>query len=263
MSSNSLTHPLTALFFNAQLYVHKDRTLTLALIRRAERLGFTALVITVDAPTVGKRLRDIRARAEAEGPGAFATFGSAPRGGSSLFDERLDWSDLAWFRRVTTLPLVLKGVQCGADAVLALKHGCAAVVVSNHGGRNLDGCRPTLVALDEVVAALALDDCGAVAMEKGRRRMQVWVDGGIRTGADVVKALALGASAVGIGRPVMYGLASYGQTGVERVIQLLQTEMLTTMKLMGVSRVRDITRACIEASDSPLHLQRLPPKPKL
>jgi L-lactate dehydrogenase (cytochrome) len=245
-----------------QLYVHKDRALTLALIRRAERLGFSALVITVDAPTVGKRLRDIRARAAADGPGAHATLGSAPRAGSSLFDERLSWSDLAWFRSVTALPLVLKGVQCGADAVLARDHGCAAIVVSNHGGRNLDGCRPTLVILDEVVTALANDNSSTRAAtlnakREQQRKMEVWVDGGVRTGADVVKALALGAHAVGIGRPAIYGMASFGQAGVEKVIEILHSEMLTTMKLMAVTRVTDITRACVDTADAPLTLASL------
>lgn len=226
-----------------QLYVYKDRAKTLALIRRAKDLGFSALVITVDAPTVGKRLRDVRTKMRAAGANT-VVLSSAPRAGSSSFDESLTWSDLDWFQQVSDLPVLLKGVQCGADAVRAKECGMAGIIVSNHGGRNLDGCRPTLRILAEVTAAV-----GRSTVSTRAAPFEVLVDGGIREGGDIIKALALGATAVGIGRPAIYGLAAFGQAGVEKVVDLLHDELLTAMKLMGLPSVDDISPGCIEAAD--------------
>lgn len=224
---------------------------------------YTALVITVDAPTVGKRIRDIRAKLEAAGPtdSPAALLGSAPRSGSSAFDERLSWDDLQWFQSVTRLPVLLKGVQCGADAVAARRHGMAGVVVSNHGGRNLDGCRPTLAILAEVTAALRKDQAESTSWTSGATerphpaasetraadppKFEVLLDGGVREGGDIIKALALGATAVGIGRPAIYGLAAFGPAGVAKVIDLLQSELLTAMKLMGVPTIQGLNKDCL------------------
>jgi len=151
---------------------------------------------------------------------------------SSFIDPSLCWADLEWFKSITSLPIILKGIQCGEDAILAAQHGVAGIVVSNHGGRQLDYSRSGIDILPEVMEALR-----AIGAEK---RMEVFVDGGIRRGTDVFKALALGATAVGVGRPVLYGLASYGQDGVEKVLDTLQGELDMTMKLMGTPSLRDI-----------------------
>jgi L-lactate dehydrogenase (cytochrome) len=143
---------------------------------------------------------------------------------NSLFDATLTWSDLDWLRGLWSGPLVVKGVMSPRDAALAAEHGAAAVVVSNHGGRQLDGAQATLEALPAVVDAVG-------------DRLQVLLDGGIRRGADIAKALALGARACMIGRPYLYGLAVGGQDGVARAIRILTTELSRTLALMGCTRI--------------------------
>lgn len=219
-----------------QLYVHKAAAECLATLRRAEALGFSALFITVDAATVGKRERDIRAKLAAAGAGAL--LGTAPRSGSSQWDEALNWDKVAWLQQQTKLPIVLKGIQCGADAVRAARAGCAGVMVSNHGGRNLDQCRPTLRILPEVTEALR-----AAGLS-----LPVFVDGGVRRGVDVFKALALGATAVGIGRPALFGMAAAGEDGVAHVFEVLRSELVTTMKLMGTPSLSDIKPEQLEVA---------------
>ena len=247
-----------------QIYVHADRDKTRGLIRRAEAAGYTALVITVDAPTVGHRRRDVKAqiekmkekeKAKAEkaakagggsssssdsSSGSAKFLGSAPRSGSSAWDTGLCWSDLEWFRTVTALPIILKGIIRGDDAVRAADAGVAAIVVSNHGGRNLDSCRPTLAALAMVMRALK--------QARKENAIEVYVDGGVRHGTDVFKALALGAKAVGVGRPVLYALASHGEAGVAKCLGLLASELLTAMMLMGTPTLTDIDASALDLS---------------
>jgi 4-hydroxymandelate oxidase len=217
-----------------QLYVYRDRGATRALVERAEAAGCTALVLTVDAQLWGRRERDVRNRftlppglecvnlggtemarlpeqAAGSGLSAYVT---------SLFDPSLSWPDLAWLASITRLPVVVKGIVHPEDARLAVEHGAAAVVVSNHGGRQLDTAVAGLDALPAVVEAVA-------------GRLEVLVDGGIRRGSDVVKALALGARAVGVGRPVLWGLAVAGQRGVELVLDRLRDELDVAMGLCG------------------------------
>lgn len=211
-----------------QIYMHLDKSKCIELVKKAEACGVRALFVTVDSATVGKRERDMRLK-----PG-----GSAPRSGSSLWDADLSWDTLAWLKTVTALPIVLKGVQCGADAVLAAQHGCAGVLVSNHGGRNLDTARPTLRALAEVTAALE------AAGLKGK--LEVFLDGGVRRGTDIFKALALGATAVGIGRPALFGMAAFGQPGVEHVVEVLRKELAVTMMNTGAATLADIDGSMVE-----------------
>jgi 4-hydroxymandelate oxidase len=218
-----------------QLYVFKDRGITRELVDRAVAAGFTAIVPTVDAPTIGIRYADQRNRFVLPAGMDLATLGAAlPATGASglrafseQFDQTLTWRDLEWLVGLTDLAVVPKGIITGADARAALGSGAAGVIVSNHGGRQLDGDPATLDVLPEVVAAA--DGAG-----------EVLVDGGVRTGADVVKAVALGASAVLVGRAVLWGLAAGGQAGVERVLGLVRDEVADTLRQLGVPRLTDI-----------------------
>lgn len=224
-----------------QLYVYRDRGATAALVRRAEAAGCQALVLTVDAPLLGRRERDVKNRfhlppgLEAKNLHA-AGYGALERvehdSGlaayvASLLDPDLTWDDLTWLRSLTSLPVLVKGVVRGDDAGLALDHGAAGVVVSNHGGRQLDTAVATIDALPEVVDAVA-------------GRGAVLIDGGIRRGTDVIKALALGADAVLLGRPALWGLAVDGQRGVTRVLELLRDEVDQALALCGARSPRDL-----------------------
>jgi len=221
-----------------QLYVFRDRSITEALVRRAEAAGCRALVLTVTVPVQGNRERDAHNRfrlpvgvemANFRGLRQ-ASFPDAARGSglfafiASEFDASLTWDAVAWLRSITALPIVLKGVMSADDARLAREHGVDAVIVSNHGGRQLDCADATLHALPDVVAGAA----GA---------LPVLVDGGVRRGTHVVKALLLGAQAVLVGRPYLWGLSAGGQAGVEHVLALLQEETARTMALLGAGRV--------------------------
>ena len=217
-----------------QLYVYRDRGATRALVERAEAAGCRALVLTVDAQLWGRRERDVRNRFQLPpglecvnlGGTAMARLPSAAEGSSlsayvtSLFDPALSWRDLAWLASITRLPVVVKGIVHPEDARLAAEHGAAAVVVSNHGGRQLDTAVATLDALPAVA-------------EAADGKVEVLLDGGVRRGSDVVKALALGARAVSVGRPVLWGLAVAGQAGVELVLARLRDELDVVLGLCG------------------------------
>jgi 4-hydroxymandelate oxidase len=222
-----------------QLYVYKDRGITRSLVERAEAAGYEALQITADVPVRGRREADFRNNFTLPPGMGIANLGAAgpadliPVDDERLqFDPDLSWRDIEWFRSITKLPLLVKGVVRGDDADRAISHGAAGVVVSNHGGRQLDTIVPTIQSLPEVVDAVA-------------GRGLVLVDGGIRRGIDVLKALALGANAVQIGRPVLWGLAVAGEAGVTRVLKLLHEELDNAMALCGCPTIRDITRDLI------------------
>ena len=212
------------------------------LVQRAEAAGYEALVLTVDAPTSGIRDRERRAQFRLPpgiGPVNLAGLQPAPApqlqpGQSALFDGLLHqaptWDDIAWLRSITRLPVLLKGVLHPADATQAVAAGAAGVIVSNHGGRTLDTAPPTAVALPRVAQAVA----GAVP---------VLVDGGIRRGTDVLKAMALGASAVLVGRPAVHGLAHAGAAGVAHVLRLLRDELEVAMALTGCKTLADAPAA--------------------
>ncbi|MSP62584.1 MAG: alpha-hydroxy-acid oxidizing protein [Myxococcales bacterium] len=223
-----------------QLYVHRDRGMTRALIERAAAAGYLALVLTVDTPLLGRRLADER-NGFALPPGlemANLVDGNegSGAGGSALagwfaarHDASLGWSDLAWLRSVTDLPIVLKGILRADDAARAVAEGVAGIIVSNHGGRQLDGAPATLDALPSVAEAVA-------------GRCALLVDGGIRRGTDILIALALGAQAVLVGRPVLWGLAVAGEHGVARVLDLLRDELSRAMALAGCPDLASISR---------------------
>ncbi len=223
-----------------QLYVHKDRGLTRSLVERAQAAGYLALVLTVDAPLLGRRLADERnlfalpagmTMANLTGP---AGLGSTLEEQSMLakyvasrHDASLTWADLGWLRELTSLPILVKGIVRSDDAARALARGVDGVIVSNHGGRQLDGAPASIEALPGVVAAVA-------------GRCPVLFDGGVRSGTDVLKALALGAAAVLVGRPILWGLAVGGAAGVERVLEILRHELSTAMALAGCASIGDI-----------------------
>jgi isopentenyl diphosphate isomerase/L-lactate dehydrogenase-like FMN-dependent dehydrogenase len=229
-----------------QLYVQSDRAKSEAMLARisAAGSGYTAIVLTLDSPTPGKREADERvantaaATSAASGRGVSSTDGGGAGLGRALFagtTPSLTWKDLEWLRAHTHLPIVLKGIQTHEDALLAcseqyLKLGVKAIILSNHGGRALDTAPPALLTLLEIrrYAPEVL------------QKLEVYIDGGIRRGTDVVKALALGARAVGIGRPALFGLAGYGAKGVERVLEILEEEIATTVRLLGENRVADL-----------------------
>ncbi len=228
-----------------QLYVYRDREATRGLVERAEAAGSQAIVLTVDAQIWGVRERDVRNRFQLP-PGLKMRnlladkkdFPSGQEGSrlaayvTQMFDPSLDWRVLDWLCSITRLPVLVKGIVHPEDARLAVEHGARGIVVSNHGGRQVDTAPATIEVLAEVADAVA-------------DRVEVLIDGGIRRGSDVLKALALGARAVCVGRPVLWGLAVDGQAGVERVLEILRSELDTVMALCGASRLDQLGRDLI------------------
>jgi 4-hydroxymandelate oxidase len=232
-----------------QLYVYRDRTATEALAARAEAAGASAIVLTVDAPLFGRRERDVRNRFHlpeglrvenmtAAGHALIPELG-AESGLAAYIAEKLDpsltWKDVAWLRSVTRLPVVVKGIVRPDDALRAIDHGASAVIVSNHGGRQLDGSPPTASVLGPIADAV-------------QERIEVLVDGGIRHGADVLRALCLGARAVLLGRPILWGLAVAGEEGAHGVLEAMRAELDHAMALAGCARLADATRDLVEAA---------------
>ena len=225
-----------------QLYLLRDRGKVTEMVRRAEEAGCAALVMTVDVPRMARRLRDMRnafvlpagvTAANLKGPEsallhkhAAGTSGVAAHT-HKMFDPSVSWADVSWLREQTELPLVLKGILDPADARRAVEHGASAIVVSNHGGRQLDGAIASATALPAVRDVV-------------KRRCEVLMDSGIRGGLDVLKALALGADGVLLGRPALWGLASGGAPGAARVLSLLAEELTEAMHLAGC---QDVTAA--------------------
>lgn len=225
-----------------QLYWLRDRGALADLLQRAEQAGCRAIMLTVDVPRMGRRLRDIRNRftlpahvaaANLSGPAAAKPDAlddsSAPMVHTAdTFDPSLSWADLDWLRDRTTLPLIVKGILHPEDASRAAGSGVDAIVVSNHGGRQLDGAIPSITALPAVRDAV-------------EDRCEVLLDSGIRNGVDVVRAMALGASGVLLGRPALWGLAVDGERGAARVLSLLRTEIEDAMVLTGCPDVGRIS----------------------
>ncbi|KAK1578538.1 hypothetical protein Q3G72_031042 [Acer saccharum] len=222
-----------------QLYIYKRRDIAATLVQRAEKNGFKAIILTADTPRLGRREADIKNKMIAPQlknlEGLFSTKATSD-GGSILeayvnetMDPSLSWKDIEWLRSVTKLPILIKGVLTREDAVKTVQVGVDGIIVSNHGARQLDYSPATISVLEEVVHAV-------------EGRVPVLMDGGIRRGTDVFKALALGAQAVLVGRPVIYGLAAKGEYGVRRVLEMLKDEFELTMALSGCSSVKDITR---------------------
>ncbi len=224
-----------------QLYVYRDRGVTVELIRRAEAAGCRAIVLTVDAPVGGLRERDVRNEfrlpegivmrnllpAGREFAGLDDGKGSVAAYINAMFDPSISWRDLDWLAAQTKLPVIVKGLVRADDAVRAREHGAQAVVVSNHGGRQLDTSPATIEVLESITTAVD-------------GRMEVLIDGGIRRGTDVLKALALGARAVLLGRPILWGLAVDGEQGVRDVLDIVRHEFDVAMALAGCCSVDEI-----------------------
>ena len=233
-----------------QLYVYRDRSVSESLVRRAEASGYRALVLTADTPRLGRRERDIRngfglpshlrmanftadqnadASEREQGASGLALHAAA------MLDTALTWEGLTWLRGITRLPVLVKGILTAEDAELALEHGADGIIVSNHGGRQLDTVPATIEALPEVVKAV-------------HGRCEVYVDGGIRRGTDVLKALAFGAQAVLLGRPILWGLAVDGTSGALHILELLRAELELAMVLAGRPDVAGIDGSLVGRS---------------
>jgi 4-hydroxymandelate oxidase len=219
-----------------QIYVHTDRDLTRRLVERARDAGYEALVFTVDLPVLPKRKRDVRNQFDLPAGMELANLGVGQHDGTgsaleayadSSLDPALIPEDIGWLHEISGLPVVVKGVLRGDDADIAVDAGASGVIVSNHGGRQLDTVVPTAVALPDVVSAV-----GA--------RVPVLVDGGIRSGTDIVKALALGAAAVLVGRPLLWALAVDGAEGVTRLLDQLVEELARSMALCGTATIAEL-----------------------
>ncbi|TYH53366.1 hypothetical protein ES332_D09G095900v1 [Gossypium tomentosum] len=241
-----------------QLYVHKDRNLVAQLVRRAERAGFKAIALTADTPRLGRREADIKNRFTLPPYLTLKNFEGLDLGKidktddsglasyvANQIDQSLSWKDVKWLQTITSLPILVKGVLTAEDTKLAIEAGAAGIIVSNHGARQLDYVPATIMALEEVVKA-------------AQGKVPVFLDGGVRRGTDVFKALALGASGIFIGRPVVFALAVDGEAGVRKVLQMLHDELELTMALSGCRSLKEITRNHVVADwDHPRVLPRL------
>uniref|UniRef100_A0AC35FE48 FMN hydroxy acid dehydrogenase domain-containing protein n=1 Tax=Panagrolaimus sp. PS1159 TaxID=55785 RepID=A0AC35FE48_9BILA len=225
-----------------QLYVYRDRRITENLVSRAIASGYRALVLTVDAPMMGRRRADERNGFELPGHLKMENFDiellartfKGKEGASgfgeyvkNMFDLTLNWDDLRWLVEYSKIPVIVKGIVRGCDAIKALEAGARGIVVSNHGGRQIESTVSTIEALPEVIEAV-------------NGRCPVFVDGGIRSGSDIFKCIALGADMVFIGRPIIYGLSVGGVEGVKHVIQILRTEFEYAMRLSGISSIHQL-----------------------
>jgi isopentenyl diphosphate isomerase/L-lactate dehydrogenase-like FMN-dependent dehydrogenase len=221
-----------------QVYILSDRGRTEEQLDEAAGCGYSAVVLTVDTPFWGRRERDLRLGfvIPDDMPVPYASSDPELRAQGIAYvpvSPSLSWRDVDWLAERTRMPVVVKGLVTAGDAVLAVEHGAAAVVVSNHGGRQLDGAPATLDALPEVVDAVG-------------GRVPVLLDGGVRRGTDALKALALGAAAVLVGRPVLYGLGADGEEGVRQVLELLRAETAHALALLGCTRPDEMTRAHVQ-----------------
>jgi L-lactate dehydrogenase (cytochrome) len=239
-----------------QLYVWHDRDASGSLVQRAKDAGYEALIFTVDTPVAGARLRDVRngltvpprltlktladmaihpswwADLLSSDPLLFATLasfdGTVAELINMMFDPSISWADVDWLREQWDGPLILKGIQTVEDARECVERGVDGIVISNHGGRQLDRAPTPLLVLPEIAAAVGED-------------LEVYVDGGITNGADAIAAVAHGASAVWVGRAYLYGLMAGGEAGVARALEILHAEMIRTLALLGVRRIEDLT----------------------
>ncbi|XP_061382969.1 2-Hydroxyacid oxidase 1 [Danaus plexippus] len=227
-----------------QLYIYNDRSVFKNLVLRAEKAGFKAIALTVDTPLFGLRRADIRNKftlpkhltlANFEGHLSNKIHSSGEGSGLShyvnnLFDPSLTWDEIRWLKSITKLPIIAKGILRGDDAARAARAGCSAVLVSNHGARQLDGVPATIEVLPEIIAAVE------------QYNVEVYLDGGVTTGTDVYKALALGAKMVFVGRPALWGLAVAGQEGVQRMLNIIRKELEYTLQIAGTQTIPEITK---------------------
>lgn len=240
-----------------QLYVNKKRDITKRIVQHAEARGCKGLFITVDAPQLGRREKDMRSKFSDVGSNVQNTGGDnvdrsqgAARAISSFIDPALQWSDIPWFLSITKMPIILKGVQRVEDVIRAISYGCHGVVLSNHGGRQLDFARSGIEVLAEVMPELR-----RLGLEN---KLEIFVDGGIRRATDIIKALCLGATGVGIGRPFLYAMSAYGLPGVDRAMQLLKDEMEMNMRLIGCNSVDQLGPEFVDTRALSMHTTGVP-----
>ncbi|KAI9255097.1 hydroxyacid oxidase 1-like protein [Phascolomyces articulosus] len=226
-----------------QIYVQEEQEITQKLVKDCEKAGFKALVVTLDRPRLGKRLHVLRSGFTLPKHLSRANFhGDEENDGSVSYYHGemypgMTWKDIKYLKSITKLPIVVKGIFREEDAELAIQYGVDAIIVSNHGGRQLDSCPATIEILPEIVAAC-----------KGTK-VEVYMDGGIRTGTDVFKALAIGARCVFVGRPALWGLAYQGENGVKQVLNMLNYDFRLTMTLSGCSNVQEIDKSFIASAE--------------
>jgi len=240
-----------------QLYVNKDREITKKIVQHAEKRGCKGLFITVDAPQLGRREKDMRSKFTDSGSNVQSTGGhetdnsqGAARAISSFIDPALSWKDIPWFLSITKMPIILKGVQRVEDVIRAIEAGVQGVVLSNHGGRQLDFARSGIEVLAEVMPVLR---------ERGwENRIEIFVDGGVRRATDIIKALCLGAKGVGIGRPFLFAMSAYGLPGVDRAMQLLKDEMEMNMRLIGCSSIEQLNPTLVDTRGLSMHTTSVP-----
>lgn len=239
-----------------QLYVNKDRAITKRIVEHAEKRGCKGLFITVDAPQLGRREKDMRSKFT--DPGSNVQEGTetdnsqgAARAISSFIDPGLSWKDIPWFQSITKMPIIIKGVQRVEDVIKAVEYGCQGVVLSNHGGRQLDFARSGIEVLAETMPVLR-----GLGLEN---KIEVYIDGGVRRATDIIKALCLGAKGVGIGRPFLYAMSAYGQPGVDKAIQLLKDEMEMNFRLIGANTVADLNPGMVDTKALFSHSNSTPP----
>jgi L-lactate dehydrogenase (cytochrome) len=238
-----------------QLYVNKDRSITKKIVQHAESRGCKGLFITVDAPQLGRREKDMRTKFTEAGSNVQAgsqtdTSQGAARAISTFIDPSLSWKDIPWFQSITKMPIILKGVQRVEDVIRAIESGVQGVVLSNHGGRQLDFARSGIEVLAEVMPVLR---------ERGwENRIEIFVDGGIRRATDIIKALCLGAKGVGIGRPFLYAMSAYGLPGADRAMQLLKDEMEMNMSPIGCSSIGQLNPTLVDTRGLSTHTTSVP-----
>lgn len=240
-----------------QLYVNKNREITKKIVQHAEKRGCKGLFITVDAPQLGRREKDMRSKFDDSGSNVQNTGGDdvdrsqgAARAISSFIDPSLSWKDIPWFMSITKMPIILKGVQRVEDVIRAIEIGVQGVVLSNHGGRQLDFARSGIEVLAEVMPVLR--------EREWQDKIEIYVDGGIRRATDIIKALCLGAKGVGIGRPFLFAMSAYGLPGVDRAMQLLKDEMVMNMRLIGASSVDQLNPTLVDTRGLSMHTTGVP-----
>ena len=240
-----------------QLYVNKNREITKKIVKHAEARGCKGLFITVDAPQLGRREKDMRSKFDDVGSNVQNSSGDnvdrsqgAARAISSFIDPSLSWKDIPWFLSITKMPILLKGVQCVEDVIRAIDVGVHGVVLSNHGGRQLDTARSGIEILAEVMPVLR---------ERGlENRLEIYIDGGVRRATDIIKAVCLGAKGVGIGRPFLYAMSAYGLPGVDRAMQLLKDEMEMNMRLIGAASIKELHPGMVDTRGLSMHSNHVP-----
>lgn len=229
-----------------QLYVNADREICKKMVQHAEARGIKGLFITVDAPQLGRREKDMRSKnfedlshVQNDEDDSIDRSQGAARAISSFIDTGLSWKDIGWFRSITKLPIILKGVQTIEDSLKAIEYNVDGIVLSNHGGRQLEFSRPPIEVLAELHPILK---------SKGLLdKMEIYIDGGVRRASDILKAICLGAKGVGIGRPFLYAMSTYGVDGVYKAMQVLKDEMIMNMRLLGATSIDQLDDTFIDS----------------